>query len=147
MQKIWTFVKNASSKPDFKDVPEGVVCLVSIKGLREILLRVRIGGKAFSTSLEGTALLYTGNADIYAFLAYYGTPPVEPLPTCLSEAKPYQLYKLSNYKWLYWKGEGRCVWSLDSTGRVMQETAGATPTLLAVRINSLSDLTAVLTEV
>lgn len=148
MQKIWTFVKNGNSPPaTLMDVPEGVVCVVNVTPHQEVMLRTRSGSRAFSATKDGSRLYEQGAASSYKFLAYYGTPPVEPLPTCLSEAKPYQLYKLSNYKWLYWKDESRCVWSLDSTGRIMQETEGVTSTVLAVRIDSLSDLTAIPTEV
>ena len=148
MQKIWTFVKNGNSPPaTLMDVPQNVPCVVRYMGEPALLIRIRVGSYGCSMTETGLASTRTAQAAEYMVVGYYGTPPVEPLPTCLSEAKPYQLYKLSNCKWLYWKDESRCVWSLDSTGRIMQETKGATPAVLAVRIDSLSDLTAIPTEV
>lgn len=146
MQKIWTFVKNATSKPDFKDVLEGVVCLVSLRGEREILLRVRRGDKSYSTDLDGHPLQSVGAAGSYTFLAYYGTPPVEPLPATLRDAKPYQLVNLKTMDRLYWYDSNNMVWSLREDGTAQPEVK-AGRVCMQFAVTSVSNLTAVLTEV
>lgn len=147
MQKIWTFVKNGNSPPaTLMDVPEGVVCVVNMPSLQEVMLRTRSGSRAFSATKDGSRLYEQGAASSYKFLAYYGTPLVEPLPATLRDAKPYQLVKLKTMKRLYWKDSNNMVWSLSEAGAVLSEGM-ASFSLLLFAVTSVSDLTAVLTEV
>jgi len=147
MQKIWTFVKNGNSPPaTLMDVPEGVVCVVNVTPHQEVMLRTRSGSRAFSATKDGSRLYEQGAASSYKFLAYYGTPPVEPLPATLRDAKPYQLVNLKTMKRLYWKTPDNMVWSLSEVGTVLSEGA-ASSSLLSYAVTSVSNLTAIPTEV
>ena len=146
MQKIWTFVKNGNSPPaTLMDVPEGVVCVVNVSGLQEVLLRTRSGSIAFSVTKDGGRLYQQGSASAYKFLAYYGTPPVEPLPATLRDAKPYQLVKLATLERFYWKVGNNMIWSLSEDGTTARGSVSSACMRFAV--TSVSNLTAVLTEV
>ena len=147
MQKIWTFVKNGNSPPaTLMDVPEGVVCVVNVTPHQEVMLRTRSGSRAFSATKDGSRLYEQGAASSYKFLAYYGTPPVEPLPATLRDAKPYQLVNLKTMKRLYWKDSDNMVWTLREDGCINHE-GPASSSLLSYAVTSVSNLTAVLTEV
>lgn len=147
MQKIWTFVKNGNSPPaTLMDVPQNVPCVVRYMGEPALLIRIRVGSYGCSMTETGLASTRTAQAAEYRVVGYYGTPPVEPLPATLRDAKPYQLVNLKTMNRLDWKDSDNMVWSLSEVGTVLSEGA-ASSSLLSYAVTSVSNLTAVLTEV
>lgn len=67
-------------------------------------------------------------------------------PATLMDAKPYQLVNLKTMKRLYWKTPDNMVWSLSEVGTVLSEGA-ASSSLLSYAVTSVSNLTAIPTEV
>lgn len=147
MQKIWTFVKDAKTTPvTLMDVPKNVPCVVRYMNEPALLIRIRVGSDGYSMTESGLASARIANAVEYRVVGYYGTPPVEPLPATLRDAKPYQLVNLKTMKRLYWKDSDNMVWTLREDGCINPEGA-ASSSLLSYAVTSVSNLTAVLTEV
>lgn len=147
MQKIWTFVKNGNSPPaTLMDVPQNVPCVVRYMGEPALLIRIRVGSYGCSMTETGLASTRTAQAAEYTVVGYYATPPVEPLPATLRDAKPYQLVNLKTMKRLYWKDSNNMVWSLREDGGIDPE-GPASSSIMLFAVTSVSNLTAVLTEV